>query len=210
MAPPPPPPRGRRRLRKLVRATSVVALLVLASTLFFGCTAVITPPRELDDPCEVFLLLDGQHRGLILPSADDALVEYAYGEWWWYALEDDAWYDAFRAVLWPTQGAVGKRRAGASDLEGLRRRYHWMRIEPITVERRKAGELAARLDAVHGERRDEAVYSERYRFEFVPHEASYWAFHNCNDVVADWLAELGCDVSWVPLCLGLHLDREVD
>ena len=40
---------------------------------------------------------------------------------------------------------------------------------------------------------------------FVPHEDGYWFLYNCNDVVARWLQELGCSVSWVPIRLDLEV-----
>ena len=40
---------------------------------------------------------------------------------------------------------------------------------------------------------------------FVESEDGFWFLYNCNDALADWLRELGCSVSFVPVRLGLSL-----
>jgi hypothetical protein len=37
---------------------------------------------------------------------------------------------------------------------------------------------------------------------FVPSQESYWFAHDCADVVAEWLVELDCRVSWLLVRLG--------
>ncbi|MCA8943278.1 MAG: DUF2459 domain-containing protein [Planctomycetes bacterium] len=198
------PTRRRSRLRRFLRFAATTAVAISFLVWAIGCTSTIRPPAQVDDPVDIFLLLDARHRGLILPHPDDGLVEYGYGEWWWYALGDDAWYDAFRAVLWPTQGTLGRRRTGATDLESLRDRFHWMTIQSLVVERERVNSLVEDLETARAERREDEIWSDRYGFWFVPFRTDYWAFHNCNDEVADWLERLGCDVSWVPICLDLE------
>ena len=53
--------------------------------------------------------------------------------------------------------------------------------------------------------RRQVVVDRRFGFKFVPADASYWLPQNCADVVAGWLEELGCEVSWAPVRVGLYV-----
>ena len=44
---------------------------------------------------------------------------------------------------------------------------------------------------------------------FVPHPGQYSLAHNSNQVVADWLTELGCDVSRRPILSGWRLQERM-
>ena len=37
------------------------------------------------------------------------MVVYAYGDWSWYALGKDEWYNAFATLLFPTRGTLCRR-----------------------------------------------------------------------------------------------------
>ena len=177
--------------------------------LFFaiaGCHSTITRPDVPDDPVTVFFLVDGQHHGLILPDGEGQFTEYGYGEWWWFANNMDSWYRAFPTVLWPTQGALGRRPIAVADERALRDRFHWMDITAFDAERPRVEALRDRLAARYESRRDEEIFNSRYRFWFVPDDDSYWAWWNCTDAMAAWLEELGCEVSWVPIRIGLEFE----
>lgn len=139
---------------------------------------------------------DARHRGLLLPRGDDAWVEYGYGEYAWYAELRDAWYRAFPAVLWPTRGTLGRREIAARGVAGLRAAMPWTVLEELAVERARAAELLATLDARFERGRAELVDNRVYGMQFVPDDDGYWCCFNCNDALAGWLRQLGCRVSW--------------
>jgi hypothetical protein len=154
-----------------------------------ACVTSIRPPAEPKDPVSVALIDYGYHASLALPTADGGCVEYAYGEWEWFALNNDAWYRVFPALCWPTQGALGRRA---------------LRFPPdvaseetlvFTVGRAEAGALLARLNARYAARPEEPVHNPAVGLTFVPDDASYCCFANCNTTLAGWLRELGCEVS---------------
>jgi hypothetical protein len=176
-----------------------------------GCTSTVRPPDSpLADPVTVCLVHDERHRGLVVPWPDGGFVEYGYGEWRWYAELDDAWYRAFPAVLWPTRGALGRRPSDAPDLDALRLRWSWLQLLPVTVERHRVDALRTRLEAAFAERAAELYHNAAYGFDFVPSEDGFWCLFNCNDAVAEWLEELGCTVSWVPIRTGLEVAGRSD
>ena len=183
-----------------VRPCFAAAFAVAAS-----CTLVVVPPPLPDDPVEVFLLGEALHTGIVLPpdptaAADvadaDQFVEFAFGEWGWYALGDDAWYHVFGAVLWPTRGGLGRRTFGARTVAELRQRAPWLELAPIVVSAAKARALRARLQRMFDEYAGDAVSPPGWGFRFVPIESCYWLGNTCADAAADWLTELDCRVGW--------------
>lgn len=164
----------------------LVAAALAASTA--GCVTTIRPPSNPADPVDVALIDYGHHASLALPSGDRA-VEYAYGEWEWFALNNDAWYRVFPALFWPTQGALGRRslpfppRGPAEEILLFR------------VGRAEADALLARLNARFASRPETPVPNPLVGLTFVPDDVDYCATSNCNSVLAAWLRELGCEVS---------------
>jgi hypothetical protein len=176
-----------------------------------GCSSTVTAPPEVVDPVEVFVLEEAMHTGLVLPpdpsasGSPEQYVEFGYGDWSWYARGNDAWYDVFATVLWPTRGTLGRRTFGARTPAELRRRAHWARLSSIVVEREHAAALRVALQRRFDARRKQVVVDRRLGFKFVPTDGAYWLPHNCADVVADWLERLGCEVGWAPLRVGIYV-----
>lgn len=164
--------------------------------LMGGCTATIEPPDAPRDPVGVYLLKNAFHRGLWLPREAGGFVEYGYGDWRWYALDESRWYRLFPTLLWPTKGALARRANGSRDGEALAAYYYWTSLDEIQVERERMVALRSRLDDEFERLAEQAINSRSTDLEFVPIERSYHAWNNCNDVVAEWLEELGCEVSW--------------
>lgn len=185
------------------RAGAALALLLA------GCTSMVSPPPPPADPVHVYLLQEALHTGLVLPPARDdgdaEFVEFGFGDWSWYALGNEAWYDTFATVLWPTRGALGRRTFGARSESDLLRTVTWARLSPIVVSAGKANALRDRLQADFDAHHEHAVARPDLRFHFVPIDAPYWFPHNCADVAADWLRELDCHVLPAPIRRALCL-----
>jgi hypothetical protein len=175
-----------------------VATALAAAT---GCVTTIRPPAAPADPVAVRLIDYGYHASLVLPAGEGASVEFAYGEWEWFALNNDAWYRVFPALLWPTQGALGRRRfdvppdAVAVPAEEVLR---------FRVGRAEAAAPRRRLEERFASRPEEPVHNPLVGLTFVPDATSYCAAVNCNTVLAGWLRELGCEVS-PPACTASFL-----
>ena len=147
------------------------------------------------------------HTGVVFPGAtpDDEYVEFGFGDWSWFALGNEAWYHAFATVLWPTQGALGRRAFGVNTAAALPAAAYWAELEPVVVSSQRAQALRAQLQGLFDAGRANEVLRAGLRFRFVPFEANYWFPQNCADVAADWFEELGCEVSWRPIRLGLSV-----
>jgi len=188
--------------------TARVACLI--ALLLCGCTVTVTPPLNPDDPVEVFVLSEAMHTGVVLPpdpgasGHPDEYVEFGFGEFGWWALTEDSWYNAFSTVLWPTDGALGRRTFGAKNADSLRLRARWARLQPIMVSRKKASALRRQLQAEFDGARKRVVVRNEVGFKFVPSE-SYSLLNNCADVAARWLHALDCEVSWAPVRYDLEV-----
>jgi hypothetical protein len=171
-------------------------ILLGASIGLNGCVATIEPPSPPIDPCNVYLLRSAYHVGIVLPDFEGGLVEYGYGEWNWYALMHDSWYNVFSTLLWPTQGCLCRRKVGGRvSLE----RFPGGSLEPVVVSETRAKDLVDRLEDRFQEKAATLIYNSAYGLEFVHASRGFWAFYNCHDAVADWFIDLECDVTWYPI-----------
>lgn len=209
------------RSRRIARATCVaIAGMVVVITLV-GCTTMILTPRVQAGRAETVYLIDyGRHSSLVFPpganlttaiprfgpevslgvlEVEESLaghaVEYAYGEWDWFARNKDGWPDLFRTMLLPTQGTLGRRDLGTnlSD-ETLPWKIVCEAAYPIEVDRDRLAALRERLDERFAAHSDTRLTNSQYMMDFVYDEAPYSLMHNCNHVVVEWLRDLGCEV----------------
>ena len=190
------------------KSIKLLLLLFAVAALFWipGCVSTVTPPENPADPVTVYLAASACHAGVVLPHPGGGMIEYAYGDWDWYALNHDRWYHALDTVLWPTQGALGRRRLKTRDRTGLAAYFPSDRLRPFLASRERAAGLVEELEERFRQHTDRMVHNERFGLSFVPDDRGYWFMANCNDRAAGWLRKLGCSVSWVPIRLGLTLD----
>jgi hypothetical protein len=106
-------------------------------------------------------------------------------------------------VLWPTQGALGRQRieAAPARLDDLIAHLGIGIDEafPLRVERAAVAALRQRLESLFEANRATLLYNPAPRLEFVHHPEPYTLFNSSNRKVAQWLRELGCEISGVPL-----------
>jgi len=183
-------------------------LILLAACLSSqGCATHITPPATVVDPAMVYLVDYGYHASLILPDPDSAasmsaenpsLVEFAFGQYDWYALNLDDWWRTPLVMFIPGEACLGRRdltpafpsaTAPSTDVLGAQQ------VIPITVERSRAAALLHRLQVRWSGASAQALPNPAVGLTFVRDPDCYWIFHNCNAAVAAWLREAGCNVS---------------
>jgi hypothetical protein len=179
-----------------------IPLLLLAALLLAGCgTTRIVPPMDPQDPVPVFVLDHGRHTSLVLPAPDGSLHRYAYGDWRYYAERDTGLASGMAALFRPTPGALGHRRMpGPATAEAVRAQVGVVieALHSLPVERQRVERLRTRLDALV-EVAELRLETPEVDLAFVPHAHAYSLAHNSNQVLADWLVELGCKVSRRPI-----------
>lgn len=171
--------------------------VTIAALLFTGgCVTRVTPPAAPPDAVAVFLVDYGHHASLVLPRDEHTLVEYAYGEWNWFALNHQQWFDAIPALLWPTPGALGRRDWTIDgDAEAVARQLRARRAWRLDVPRAAVATLLAELDERFESAAEPPIYNRLRRLTFARDPRAYWLGRHCNTVVADWLRRLGCRVT---------------
>jgi len=172
------------------------ASLLAALVLLSGCANTIRLPEQPVETRSVYLVDLGRHTRLAFESPDGDLVEYAYGEWHWYAKMQDQWWRAPAVMLWPTQGTLGRWKWPAPGAAArLLDAYDGLVVIELSAEARMVDALIAELDRDFNERSGELLHNITYRLDFVPYHRSYWLFHNSNHAVKGWLQKLGFEVS---------------
>ena len=187
--------------------------LAFAAVLIPGCTYRVTPPANPAAPMAVYVVDYGQHSSLVLPAESGEMREYAYGEWEWFAKNDEAWWRGPLIMVVPSRGALGMRPA-PFDLDEARgmapgsgtddgqdstlpqRQLHGVgeAVHEIQVDAARAAALRERLDRAFREHSEAAHFNQRQSMVFVPHERRYWCAFHCNSATAEWLRELECVV----------------
>lgn len=173
---------------------------VLVAFALAGCTALVTPPIPRDTDVEVLLVDEACHKGLVLPNEHGELVEWGFGHYGWYALEQNAWYHAPGTVLWPGAGTLSRRTWDA----GERERRSGEDVVAFRAPRERALELARDLEHEFDAARGTLHHSVAYSTDFVRSTEHYWIFHDCHDATAEWLEALGCRVEPALVRIGLE------
>ena len=172
---------------RLLLAAGLAGLLV-------GCVNRITPPPSTREPTTVYIVDYGVHASLLLPRDSQTHVEYAFGEWEWFALDHDDWYRAIPLAVGSHPGALGRRRVSAADESAIAGELHPKALYPVTLDRSAVDALLQSLDTAFDAQNARQVYGVKACLDFVPSERTYGLFQNCNTVVADWLGEAGCEI----------------
>lgn len=151
-----------------------------------GCATTVRPPADPRDPVVVVLVDYGKHSSLILPSGA-GWVEFAYGEWDYFALNEDDLCTGMAALCCFNQGTLGRRNLTAP-------RVHAEELFELRVSRADADALRSRLEERYGRHPETRLHNSLNGLTFVHDDESYICWNNCNHVVARWLEELGCKV----------------
>lgn len=174
-----------------------------------GCRAVITPPANPIDPATVYLVDEGRHAALVLPRDDGSMVQYAYGQWAWYALGKNEWWRAPLVVAVPSTGTLGRRELGPVPTQDDLAQAVWAEaIIELRVDRAHATSLMTELDARFNRGIDTLHENPMYGLGFVKDDEAYWMFHHCNSETVQWLRALGCRVSGTPVQADFALRAE--
>lgn len=173
---------------------SVLALVFVGFALVRSPTFII-PPAAPVAPVTVYVVDYGYHSSLILPNGEGRLVEYAYGDWRYFALNQQNLGSGMMALLFPTQGTLGRRRFNQiAKLQGQLGPNGQGTLLSFEVAGAKADWLLEWLNHRFRQNRERLIVNPRNHLSFVPDDQVYTLFHNSNHEVAMWLESLGCQV----------------
>ncbi len=185
------------RMRARARAAAVLSVALLAGVILMpSCATTIVPPADPPDPVEILLVDHGKHASLVMPRRDGTRVQYAYGDWDYFALNKTGLGGTLAAALWPTRGALGRHELPKEQYSGdPSKHYAAEKIVAIMVAREKVDALLAELDGVYEANIDSKVHNDSLQLDLVHAPERYTALNNSNGVAARWLERLGCKVS---------------
>ena len=175
-----------------------LAIIVLAITgiLFVGwiCSpATIIPPNNPVNSANVYLVDYGFHGRLILPGDRDKCLEYAYGDWRYFALNQQDWLTGAAALFLPTQGALGRKLKSCDRLH-LLTTLKDNSLLGITVEKIKVDSLLKVLNSYFDRPATMQIENPYTGMTLVPYNRTYTLLHNSNHELVLWLEALGCRI----------------
>ena len=178
----------------------IILLLILATALLLqGCSARITPPDTLKQPVTVYLLDHGRHASLLLPDQDH-WRRYSYGDWRYYALGEKTTQTAIAALLWSTPGALGRQQITSTEppITPAALGVGIEHVYPLKVEHTAVQALLTRLDKKFFSHTEHLYINPTTGMAFVRIDTRYRFDRNSNVRVAQWLKDLGCEVTGWP------------
>jgi hypothetical protein len=154
--------------------------------------ATIIPPINPINPVNIYLSDYGVHARLIMPSDKDKCLEYAYGDWQYFALHQQDWLTGAAALFLPTQGALGRKLKNCDRLQLLGRKNN--SLLSIAVEKIKVDRLLKVLNSYFDRPGTMQIENPHTGMTLVPYDRTYTVLHNSNHELVRWLQDLGCRV----------------
>lgn len=173
----------------------LLTVIVAAQVVPYAIPTTVVPPAHPENPATVFLIDYGRTPSLVLTVADDKMVAYVYGDWKYYALRQQGAFESVAAVMWPTQGGLGRKEIAGPPSADTVRAGIGLEIEHLydfQVEQQALARLHAKLDRLYHDQFSTATAS--YGMTFVHHPEAYTYWSNSNHRTADWLRDLGCEI----------------
>lgn len=183
-----------------------VALMIMLACVA-GCATTIRPPADPKDPVVVLLVDYGKHASLVLPAPGGS-VEFAYGNWDYFALNQDDVCTGLFALCCFSQGTLGRRAFDAPAAKAwLGGRIGGEELIELKVARADADGLRTKLEKRWELGADTKVFNPLNGLTFVKDDEDYICWNNCNHAVVRWLEELGCEVGG---CCGCFADFRME
>lgn len=123
---------------------------------------------------------------------DQQLIEFTYGDWALFALDQRDIFTAITHMLWPTQGALGRKTVLWQPNTPLQPHFtNCIDIVPFEAEQTKVDKLYHMLCTAFQKQQAKQVFHPHDAVYFVPFHIPYALWSNCNHVLALWLRALG-------------------
>ena len=161
-----------------------------------GCAATVYPQPQPVHPTAVYVADYGIHSSLIMPTGDGQYIEYAFGDWYYAALNHCLPTDALGALLISFQSTLGRRYVEVPPGQTTPQPLHPSpnRIQVIYASQDSVDRLLRNLDARYRADSTRVVHNPDNDMDYVPDHEHYSVLNNCNHLTARCLRDIGCDV----------------
>ena len=179
---------------RLIIYVFLLLFLVVVGFILLSSPTFIIPPTAPVSPVTVYVTDYGYHSRLVLPDGEGKLMQYAYGDWRYFALNRQNLGNGIAALLYPTQGTIGRRQFNnLAEFQGqVKSERHTLLV--FEVAEAKAARLLKLLNRRFRQNWPMRVENPRNHLTFVPDDRDYIMFHNSNHELVTWLKELDCRV----------------
>ncbi len=181
---------------KVIKYFTYISILV-GTLLTCSCATTLKLPTKTENAEKVYLLKYSTwgHHSLAFHKAGK-LIEYTYGDWEVFALDKrDAW-TAWKNITFHTQGALGRKIVTINRGDWICNKFIGCEdVVPFYAPENKVNTLFADLQDQYSNRLETEVFNSAAEIFFVKDERPYWAFHNCNHQLVEWLEFLGGEIS---------------
>lgn len=189
--------RGRLLVGFLVVPLSACGILGLLAALPW---TVAAPSSPVQDPVVAYVTDYGRHTRLALQIDEGRVLEYAFGDWRYFAVGERTLWRGTIALVLPTQATLGRRVLPlVEDGDTFAEVAGAERSILLKIEKGKADDLLRELDARYQAKLAGAIAPADSDFTFVGHDASYHMLHNSNHETAAWLRILGYEIRGAPI-----------
>ncbi len=178
-----------------------IATLFILVVMQHGCVWHVTPPAAPEEPQVVFISEYGRHTRVALPAEGrESLIEYGFGDWRFYALEERGIVSGLRALFFSNASALSRRQLPwTTQAEAFQQIAGTVRSERILVERQRVDSLRERLELRWHALDTEMVVRDWENLTLAKVDDPYHLFHNSNHQTAAWLRELGVSVDGITI-----------
>lgn len=171
----------------------MLAVLAAIALALISSRPVIIPPADPINPVIVYVIDTGLHSRLVMPDGDGGLIQYAYGDWRYFALNQQDLGSAIAALLIPTQGTLGRRKY--HNLAQLKQSINAnSQLLNFTVASAKVTQLRKLLEKRFNQNIETQIFNQLNQMHFVQDDLDYTLYHNSNHELVVWLQDLGCRV----------------
>jgi hypothetical protein len=180
---------GLCRLAKLASVVIVSILLV-----WMLSPAIIIPPDDSVGAVTIYVTDYGWHSRLVLPTGNGELIQYAYGDWNYFALNQQDLRNGAAALLLPTQGTLGRQKfSNIIEFEQIIQQKNYTLLS-LEVAQPKVIQLLTLLDDRFNRNIATSIENRQTGLTLVKDDQEYTLFHNSNHEIVEWLKSLDCQI----------------
>lgn len=193
------------RLCRIAKFASLVIASILLIWMFSPAT--IVPPADPAEAIAIYVTDHGLHSRLVLPSGNGELIQYAYGDWNYFALNQQDLRNGAAALLVPTQGTLGRRKfSNIAELQQIIQQQDYTLLS-LEVAQAKVTRLLKLLDERFNRNIETSIENPQTGLTLVQDDQDYTLLHNSNHELVEWLQDLECRVHGFIMWANFRVER---